>query len=59
MILKLNVDGSVERVECSDESVWNVCRKELDGGFLECLTASSGKRCRSTKKNPPTCRKAR
>ena len=35
MILKLDVDGSVERVECSDESVWNVCRKELDGGFLE------------------------
>lgn len=35
MILKLNVDGSVERLECSDESVWNVCRKELDGGFLE------------------------
>lgn len=32
MILKLDVDGSVERVECSDESVWNVCRKELDGG---------------------------
>lgn len=31
MILKLNVDGSVERVECSDESVWNVCRKELNG----------------------------
>ena len=35
MILKLNEDGTVERVECSDESVWNVCRKELDGGFLE------------------------
>jgi len=35
MILKLDVDGAVERVECSDESVWNVCRKELDGGYLE------------------------
>lgn len=34
MILKLDVDGSVERVECSDESVWNVCRKEFDGGYL-------------------------
>lgn len=44
MILKLDVDGSVERVECSDESVWNVCRKELDGGVSPLALAGGRKR---------------